>query len=141
MNSLNGLKTFPSKMNVHLHSLISKNSTHQWQKIFEDRQYYLPTTVRIPPKRYWRYIFRNSLLHHNDDSWVKKDTSVEFNVTMGSYNGVEVCEIVGIFIIDIMRKSFEKRIIGLYSDDVPSIFRNYNDHQNNKVRKDIMKLF
>ena len=80
-------------------------------------------------------------MHHNDDSWVKKDTSVEFNVTMGSYNVVEVCEIVGIFIIDIMRKSFEKKIIGLYSDDVPSIFRNYNDHQNNKVRKDIMKLF
>ena len=80
-------------------------------------------------------------MHHNDDSWIKKDTSVEFNVTMGSYNGVEVCEIVGIFIIDIMRKSFEKKIISLYSDDVLSIFRNYNNHQNDKVRKDIMKLF
>ena len=29
MKSLNSLKTFPTKMNVHLQSLISKNSTHQ----------------------------------------------------------------------------------------------------------------
>ena len=29
MKSLSGLNTFTAKMNVHLRSLISKNSTHQ----------------------------------------------------------------------------------------------------------------
>ena len=29
---------------------------------------------------------RKSLLYHNDDPWVKKGTSVKFDLTMGSYD-------------------------------------------------------
>ena len=56
-------------------------------------------------------------MYHNDDPWVKKDTSVEFDVTMGSYDGAEVCEIVGLFILDMLSKLFEKNSIGLYRDN------------------------
>ena len=83
---------------------------------------------------------RKSLLYHNDDPWVKKDTSVEFDVTMGSYDGAEVGEIVGVFMLDMLSKLFEKNSIGLHRDDGLSIFRNYNGHQSNKVRKDLTKL-
>ena len=62
-------------------------------------------------------------------------------VTMGNYDGAEVCEIVGLFMLDMLSKLFEKNFIGLYRDGGLSIFRNYNGHQNDKVRKDIMKLF
>ena len=79
-------------------------------------------------------LFTQQIFH--DDPWVKKDTSVEFDVTMGSYDGAEVCEIVGLFMLDILSKLFEKNSIGLYRDDGLSIFRNYNGHQNDKVRKD-----
>ena len=71
----------------------------------------------------------------------QKDTSVEFDVTMGSYDGAEVCEVVGLFMLDMLSKSFEKYSIGLYRDDGQSIFRNCNGHDNDKVRKDLMKLF
>ena len=71
----------------------------------------------------------------------QKDTSVEFDVTMGSYDGAEVCEVVGLFMLDMLSKSFEKKYFSLYRDDGLSIFRNYNSHQNDKFRKDLMKLF
>ena len=51
---------------------------------------------------------RKSLLYHNDDPWVKKDTSVEFDVTMGIYDGSEVCEIVRLFMLGILSKLFGK---------------------------------
>ena len=54
-------------------------------------------------------------MYHNDDPWVKKDTSVEFDVTMGSYDGAEVCEIVGLFMLDTLSKFFEK-IISIYTE-------------------------
>ena len=56
-------------------------------------------------------------MYHNDDTWVKKDTRVEFDVTMGSYDGAEVCKIVGLFMLDMLSKLFEKNYIGLYRDD------------------------
>ena len=53
----------------------------------------------------------------------------------------EVCEIVGLFMLGMLSKLFEKDSIGLYRDDGLSIFRNYNGHQNDKIRKDLIKLF
>ena len=97
--------------------------------------------VIIPPKSI-NVIFhsRKSLLYHNNDPWVKKDKSVEFDVTMGSYDDVEVCEIVGLFMLDKLSKLFEKISVGIYRDDGLSIFKNYNGHQSDKVRKDLTKL-
>ena len=40
-----------------------------------------------------------------------------------------------------LSKLFEKDSIGLYRDYSLSIFRNYNGHQNDKARKDLIKLF
>ena len=39
---------------------------------------------------------RKSLLYDNFEPWKKKDTDSCFDVTMGSYDGGEVCELVGI---------------------------------------------
>ena len=71
----------------------------------------------------------------------QKDTTVEFDVTMVNYDGSEVYEIVGLFMLDMLSKLFEKNSIGLYRDDGLSIFRNYNGHQSDKVRKGLTKLF
>ena len=43
---------------------------------------------------------RKSLLFSNGKWWVKKESSNLFDVTMGSYDGVEVCELVGAFIFN-----------------------------------------
>ena len=39
---------------------------------------------------------RKSLLFSNNDIWVKKD-NLNLDVTMGSFNGAEVCELVGLY--------------------------------------------
>ena len=43
---------------------------------------------------------RESLLFSNGKSWVKKESNNRFDVTMGSFNGAEVSELVGAFILN-----------------------------------------
>ena len=56
---------------------------------------------------------RKSLLYHNNTPWTKN--SGQFDVTMGSYDGAEVCELVGLYILSQMQHlNLDK---GLYRDD------------------------
>ena len=41
---------------------------------------------------------RKSLLYNNSEPWIKKDSGL-FDVTMGAYDGAEVCELVGTFLL------------------------------------------
>ena len=47
-----------------------------------------------------------------------------FDVTMGSYDGAEVCEFVGLFILNGLSNEYGKESIGLYRDDGLAIFKN-----------------
>ena len=60
---------------------------------------------------------------------------------MGSYDGAEVCEVVGLFMLDIISKKYLKENIGLYRDDGLSVFKNQTGHQNDKVRKELIRMF
>ena len=55
---------------------------------------------------------RKSLLFNKNEVWVKKDNP-DFDVTMGSFDGAEVCELVGFYLLDILRKEFNDNKIGL----------------------------
>ena len=48
---------------------------------------------------------RKSVLYNNREAWVKKESG-SFDVTMGEYNGVEVCELVGIYMLYLIGKVF-----------------------------------
>ena len=63
-----------------------------------------------------------SLLFHDNKSWIKKDSNGDFDVTMGSYSGAEVCEIAGLFVLKKLSKTFDTDSIGLYRDDGLSVF-------------------
>ena len=52
---------------------------------------------------------RKSLLFHNNVAWKKKTTTSCFDVTIGSYDGAEVCELVGTFILSKLEISLAKR--------------------------------
>ena len=41
---------------------------------------------------------RKSLLFHSNQPWIKRDSDT-FEVTMGAYDGTEICELVGIFML------------------------------------------
>ena len=47
---------------------------------------------------------RKSLLFEKDATWIKKGTACNFDVTMGSHVGAEVCELVGIYILSTLEK-------------------------------------
>ena len=60
---------------------------------------------------------RKSLLFDKGTAWMKKNSYVVFDVTMGSYDGAEVCELVVHYILSILSGKYGKSQIGLYRDD------------------------
>ena len=56
---------------------------------------------------------------------------------MWSYDGAEVCEPAGLFLLNKLSKKFDKDKIGLYRNDGQSVFKNHDGNQNDKVGEDI----
>ena len=84
---------------------------------------------------------RKSLLFTNESTWVKRGDDPSFDVTMGSFDGAEVCELVGLYILNILGDKFGKDNIGLYRDDGLACFHGINGSTADRIRKDIVKLF
>ena len=61
--------------------------------------------------------------------------------TMGSYDGAEVCELVGLFILDGLCNIYGKESMGLYRDDGLAVFKNISGPQAERIRKDITRHF
>ena len=59
---------------------------------------------------------------------------------MGAYDGAEVCELVGKFLLYKLFLRYNKNKIGLYHDDGLSIFKNISGPISEKIKKDIQKL-
>ena len=51
-------------------------------------------------------------------------TDGSFDVTMGTYDGREVCELVGTFLLDKISVRYDTNSIGLYRNNVLSVFKN-----------------
>ena len=64
-----------------------------------------------------------------------------FDVAMGAYDGAEVCELVGTFLLEKISEICNKSNIGLYRDDGLSIFRNKSGTQLEKMKKKLQRLF
>ena len=82
---------------------------------------------------------RKSLLFHNNEAWIKKTGDGLFDVTMGSYDGAEVCELVGLLILSKLGLKYDVRNIGLYRDDGLSIFKNISGPQAERIKKVLRK--
>ena len=81
-----------------------------------------------------------SLLFDKNTAWIKKNNS-SFDVTMESYDGAEVCELVGLFILNDLCNQYNKDNIGLYRDDGLAIFKHTSGPQAERIRKDITRRF
>ena len=75
------------------------------------------------------------------EPWKKKDTDSCFDVTMGSYDGAEVCELVGIYLLSLLANIIDKNNSGLYRDDGLIFLRNVNGQKMDRVRKNVIKIF
>ena len=72
---------------------------------------------------------RKSLLFFKNEAWKKSETESCFDVTMGSFDGAEICELVGIYILTHLSKIVPKKNVGLYRDDGLLILRNFTKRQ------------
>ena len=60
---------------------------------------------------------------------------------MSSHDGAEICELVGLFILNHLGKSFGKENIGLYRDDGLAIIKNKSARLADKTRRELRKAF
>ena len=82
---------------------------------------------------------RKSLLFSNGCNWQKK-TGIH-DVTMGSFDGCEVCELVGLLILNEMKKSFPAMTFGLYRDDGLGVHPHMPGPDLERMKKQITAVF
>jgi hypothetical protein len=80
---------------------------------------------------------KQSVLVSKGNVWQKQGGP--FDVTMGSFDGAETCELVGCYILSILSQKFGNNI-GLYRDDGLAAL-NATPFQIDKIKKDICKTF
>lgn len=84
---------------------------------------------------------RKSLLFDKGTPWIKKGNNDLFDVTMGSYGGAEVSELVGLYILNTLAKEYGKDNIGLLRDDGLAVFKSTIGSKVDRIRKNMTKIF
>ena len=74
---------------------------------------------------------KKTTLYKDGEPWCKKKTS-NFDVTMGSFDGAEICEIVGLFLLSQLQ--YLNINVGLYRDDGLAI-TNQTPRNTDKIKK------
>ena len=83
---------------------------------------------------------RKPLLFNKNKVWIKKHNP-DFDATMGSFDGVEVCELVGFYLLDILRKEFGHNKIGFSREDGLSCVQKFSGPESEKIKKKLCKIF
>ena len=60
---------------------------------------------------------------------------------MGSYDGAEICELVGLYILLVLGEKYGKDKVGLYREDGLACFGNINGSQAEQIRKEFISIF
>ena len=82
---------------------------------------------------------KQSLLYSAGKAWVKKDAPNSFDVTMGSFDGAESCELVGTYLLRQLPEDIRKKV-GLYRDDGLGAFSE-TARRIECIKKQICKVF
>lgn len=82
---------------------------------------------------------KNSILFHEGKPWGKKDTANLFDITMGSYDGAECCELVGAYLLHQIN-TMHGNNFGLYRDDGLGVIK-ATPKQTEKIKKDLCTIF
>ena len=60
---------------------------------------------------------------------------------MESYDGAEICKLVGIYLLSLLPNIIDKNSSGLYRDEGLILLRNVNGKKMDRVRKNVIKIF
>ena len=74
---------------------------------------------------------RKSLLFSQNNAWVKIDIS-QFDITMGSYDGAEICKLLGLYLLNKLANIIRKESVGLCRDDGLTILPNTSGPEKQK---------
>ena len=84
---------------------------------------------------------RKSLLFFQNIPWEKTINESLFDITMGSYDGAEICELVGLYILSFLGKVYGIQNVGLYRDDGLACLHKISGPASDKIRKDMIRHF
>ena len=84
---------------------------------------------------------RKTLLFHGSKPFIKREGNENFDVPMGCFDGAEVCELVGTYILSQLNTVLENENVGLYRDDGLGIYRNISGLEIERKRKAIVLVF
>ena len=84
---------------------------------------------------------RKSLLFSKDKPWEKRNNEPLFEIIMSSYDGAEICELLGLYILSILGKIYRVQNVGLYRDDGLACLDKISGPVSDKIRKDIIRTF
>ena len=70
-----------------------------------------------------------------------KRNNEHFDISMGSHDGAEVCELVGLFLLDDLSNKYGQDSVGLYRDDGLAVFKDLSGPQSERTKKDIIRRF
>ena len=83
---------------------------------------------------------RKSVLFHDGKTWIKNSGDL-FDVTMGSYDGAEICELVGLFLLDQVKQQIPALDIGLYRDDSLGVHEDIPGPDLERMKKKLIAIF
>ena len=112
-------------------SLLKK--TLEWAKNY--------TNITKEEERCILHARKTLLFDHEKRTWMKRTTANAFDVAMGAYDGAEVCELVGLLILDKLQKIRGDASIGLYRDDGLAAIKTRSGREMNKLRQQFTKVF
>ena len=82
---------------------------------------------------------KRTLIFNAKEPWTKKGNESGFDITMGSFDGAESCELVVCYMLSLLQSKYGN-CIGLYRDDGLGIYTG-TPREAEKMKKDICKIF
>ena len=83
---------------------------------------------------------RKAFLFYVDNPWVKKDALQHFKVTENSFDVAEICELVGLYLLNQL-KDITNGSVTVYRDDGLAFVHKYSGPQMDRSRKNIINFF
>ena len=83
---------------------------------------------------------RKSVLFGDESTWTKKHGSL-FGVTIGTYDGAEICELVGLYLLHELNKNVKNQQLGLYRDDGLAIINSKSGPIIERIKKTYRQFF
>ena len=84
---------------------------------------------------------KRSFLFCEESTWGKTEAQDLFDVTMGSWDGAETCELVGNYLLSVIQKKHGNNIgLPVYHDDCLGVFE-ATPQKVERIKKSLCKIF